>query len=36
VTIVFREDAGRQMEASAPTKALAICRAALLTVWAKE
>jgi ABA sandwich protein len=31
VIIVFRDDRGRQVQAAAPTKALAICRAALLT-----
>jgi hypothetical protein len=36
VTIAFREESGRRVEASAPNKALAICRAALLTVLAKD
>src|ERR1700730_10744415 len=36
VIIGFRDDRGRQVEAAAPTKALAICRAALLTVLTRE
>ena len=36
VVVVFRDGAGRQVEAEAPTKALAICRAALLTVLERE
>ncbi len=36
VIIAFRDDRGREVEATAPTRALAICRAALLTVLSRE
>jgi len=36
VMVAFRDNGGREVRATAPTKALAICRAALLTVIARE